>query len=260
MGMWSSLIRPRVKPLVYRLRSKWLYRAASFYVNTVDNDHDSDWWTNGEAAFARARLPGAKLVFDVGAAVGDWTAIALESDPDLMVHCFEPTNRRFSKLAARGFGSRVVLNRLGLGDAPTEAQIFHGAVGGSNTLFSQQYPGTENHAQSETIQISTIDRYCREHGIDHVDFIKMDIEGYEMAAIRGAEQMLRAGKIDVIQFEYSYLFIDAGTSLMQLMRYVNEINPRYEFHKILPTGTRPITKYKHELDNFKTQNWALIRR
>jgi hypothetical protein len=71
--------------------------------------------------------------------------------------------------------------------------------------------------------------------------------------------MLRAGKIDVIQFEYSYVFLDAGTSLMQLMKYVNDINPRYEFHKIYPDGTRPMPTYQHAADNFKMANWAIIR-
>ena len=72
--------------------------------------------------------------------------------------------------------------------------------------------------------------------------------------------MLRAGKIGIVQFEYSYVFLDAGTSLMRLMKYVQGLNPEYEFHKIYPDGTRLISTYEHTLDNFKTQNWAIIKR
>jgi FkbM family methyltransferase len=261
MSVWRSTLRARVKPLVYRFRSRFLYRVASFYVNAVDNDHDNDFHTNGEEAFARERLPGARIVFDVGAAKGDWTAIALSADPNLVVHCFEPTSRRFKVLTDRGFGERAVLNNFGLGEAPARTKIFYNASGGSNSLFPQRYNG-QSYAETdvETVTISTIDAYCRERGIDHVDFIKMDIEGYEMAAIRGAQQMLAAGKIDVIQFEYSYVFLDAGTSLMRLMQYLKEVNPAYEFHKIYPDGTRPVPAYSHTLDNFKTQNWAIIKR
>jgi FkbM family methyltransferase len=261
MRLWRSIVRPYVKPFVYKYRSALLYRAASFYVNAVDNDHDNDWKTNGEAAFARERLRGARVAFDIGAAIGGWTEVALSADPSVVVHCFEPTSRRFAKLSSRGVGERAVLNNFAMGDTVSSAEIFYDASGGSNSLFPQRYGGETYASENvERVQISTIDRYCAEHGIEYVDFIKMDIEGYEPAAIRGAKDMMRAGKIGVIQFEYSYVFLDAGTSLLQLMKVVNEINPDYEFHKIYPDGVRPVRTYRHTLDNFKTQNWALIKR
>src|SRR5262249_15390122 len=162
----------------------------------------------------------------------------------------EPTSRRFELLSARKFGPPAQLNRLGLGDHEAETRIFYNASGGSNSLFPQRYSG-QQYAENdvETITSSTIDSYFRRQSIQNVDFIKLDIEGYEPAAIRGAEQMLRAGKIGIIQFEYSAVFLDAGSSLMQLMRYVADINPQYEFHKIVPNGTRRIPAYEHTLDN-----------
>jgi FkbM family methyltransferase len=261
MSLWRSAFRARVKPLVYRFKSRALYRIASFYINAVDNDNDSDFATNGEASFARSQLGGARVVFDVGAAKGHWTAIALDADPSLKVHCFEPTSRRIKILQDRKFDpSRVVLNNIGLGAKPESTTIFYNASGGSNSIFPQRYNAdTYDPTDVETISVTTIDMYCRERGIEHVDFIKMDIEGYEMAAIRGAEQMLREGRIEVLQFEYSYVFLDAGTSLLQLMRYMHDVNPAYRFYKLYPDGARPIESYAHRLDNFKTQNWAIIK-
>jgi FkbM family methyltransferase len=261
MGIWRASFRSRVKPLVYRYRSRFLYRLANFYVNAVDNDNDSDFKTNGEERFAQTMLRGASTAFDVGAAKGDWTAIALAAEPKVVVHAFEPTTRRFEVLRKRDFGERAILNQLGLGDALKELDIFYGASGGSNSLFPQR-PEGDSYAPTDTekIKITTIDQYCAERGIKHVDFIKMDIEGYEMAAIRGAERMLRSGEIETLQFEYSAVFLDAGASLLGLMQYMREINPAYEFHKILPDGTKRISSYEHAIDNFKTQNWALIKR
>jgi FkbM family methyltransferase len=256
---WSKL-RTYVKPIVYRLRSRLLYRAANQYINVFDNDNDCEMATNGEARFARARLATASVAFDIGAAKGEWTKIALAANPDLQIHCFEPTSRRMKTLEDRKFGSRVVLIQLGLGAAEEVATIFYNASGGSNSLYPQRYGGEHYDAGDvESVKITTIDAYCHEHGIDHVDFVKMDIEGYEMAAIRGAERMLRQGRIDVLQFEYSSVFLDAGTSLMQLMKYVQLVNPAYVFHKIYPDGVQPVPRYTHDLDNFKMQNWALIK-
>ena len=261
MSLWRSTLRGPVKNFAYRFRNRAVYRLCSFYVNAVDNDHDSDFHTNGEAAFARSKLPGCAVAFDVGAARGDWTAIALEANPALQVHCFEPTSRRYAALVDRNFGSRAVLNKLALGDSSGEVSSFYGASGGSNSLFPQRYNGESYHPDDvETVKISTIDQYCREHHIDAIDFIKMDIEGYEMAALRGAEQMLRAGKISIVQFEYSHVFLDAGTSLKQLMEYIHATNPEYVFFKIFPDGARHVPVYEHALDNFKTQNWAFMKR
>jgi FkbM family methyltransferase len=259
MGIWRSTLRPRVKPLLYRFRSKALYRIASFYVNTYDNDNDIGFETNGEARFARERLRGATVAFDVGAAQGEWTKIALAAEPGLKVHCFEPTKRRMQILLDRKFDDRVVLNKLACGDKPATADIFYNASGGSNSIFPQRYAGEHYDPNDvEQISITTIDNYCQQKAIDHVDFIKMDIEGYEMSAIRGAERMLRDGKIGVLQFEYSYVYIDAGTSLMQMMRYLQGVNPNYVFHKLYPDRAEPVRTYRHTLDNFKTQNWAII--
>jgi FkbM family methyltransferase len=250
-----------VKSLTYRLRSRLLYRMASFYVNAVDNDNDTQFATNGETLFANDRLRGATIAFDVGAAKGEWTAIALAADPHVVVHCFEPTSRRFQILIDHKFGERAVLNNFALGDKPGTSKIFYGASGGSNSLYPQRYGG-EAYASTdvETIRISTIDDYCREHRIEHIDFVKMDIEGYETAAIHGAAEMVRAGKIDVIQFEYSYVFLDADASLLKLMRSVRALNPDYDFYKLYPDGPRLVDTYRHTLDNFKTQNWAIVRR
>ena len=142
----------------------------------------------------------------------------------------------------------------------TTKQIFYNASGGSNSLFPQRYAGEHYVASDvETIAITTIDAYCHENAIEHVDFVKMDIEGYEPAAIRGATRMLREGRIEVIQFEYSYVFLDAGSSLMQVMKEVTDANPAYVFHKLYPDRALPVREYRHQLDNFKTQNWAIVR-
>jgi len=260
MSFWKTRLRLRVKPLVYRLRNRLLYKAANFYVNAVDNDQDSDFRTNGEVTFARDRLRGAKLAFDVGAAHGVWTEVALAADPNVVVHCFEPTTPRFKVLCERNFGDRAILRKLGLGDSVSEATIFYNASGGSNSLFPQRYDGeTYDQSDVETVSVTTIDRYCAEHAIDSVDFIKMDIEGFEMAALRGAEGMLRAGRINIVQFEYSDVFLDAGSSLMQVMNFVRDLNPTYDFYKIYPDRIRHIPSYERRFDNFKLQNWAFIK-
>jgi FkbM family methyltransferase len=37
-----------------------------------------------------------------------------------------------------------------------------------------------NHAREEEIAVTTIDKYCSEHGIPKIDLLKIDTEGYEL--------------------------------------------------------------------------------
>ena len=47
------------------------------------------------------------------------------------------------------------------------------------------------------------DDYADGHGITHIDFLKVDAEGADHLVLRGFERLLRAGRIDVVQFEYA---------------------------------------------------------
>jgi FkbM family methyltransferase len=51
------------------------------------------------------------------------------------------------------------------------------------------------------VQVTTIDAFCAQRGIDHIDFLKLDIEGSELPAIRGAQRMMAAGAISTIMVE-----------------------------------------------------------
>ena len=51
------------------------------------------------------------------------------------------------------------------------------------------------------MQATTIDDYCRANGIERIDVRKLDIQGGELAALRGATQMLAEGRISLIYTE-----------------------------------------------------------
>jgi hypothetical protein len=47
----------------------------------------------------------------------------------------------------------------------------------------------------------TLDQYIHDSGIARVDFMKMDIEGYELFAMEGARDAIREGKLPTVFFE-----------------------------------------------------------
>lgn len=52
-----------------------------------------------------------------------------------------------------------------------------------------------------------LDTYLADKGLDRVDLLKLDIEGYELTALRGAERALKSRQIKAIYFEYFEKFL-----------------------------------------------------
>ena len=57
---------------------------------------------------------------------------------------------------------------------------------------------------SVTVPTTTLDQFCAEHEIKHINVLKLDIQGGELLALRGAQRMLAAGAIDLIYSEVSF--------------------------------------------------------
>ena len=119
--------------------SRLLYRACRAYVDRFNGDNNDDIETNGEKYILRRVLPGCKVVFDVGANVGEWTKLALSINPDIQAVCFEPSIGAFAKLVRGSFPSNVVLNNLGLSSAKSESLLYTvGEAAGTNSLHQRQ--------------------------------------------------------------------------------------------------------------------------
>ena len=124
------------------------------------------------------------VVLDIGAYRGTFTRHALESGARVVV-AFEPQpdnyaclEQTFAPEIARG---AVRLVKTAIWD---EAGTLQFAGAGLTGHVSGATDGTI------TVAATTIDDAVRDLGLDRVDFIKMDIEGAERHAVRGASQTL----------------------------------------------------------------------
>jgi hypothetical protein len=52
-----------------------------------------------------------------------------------------------------------------------------------------------------SIQTNTLDNFCKEHQIEFVDILKMDIQGSELSALKGASTLLKEKRIKMIYTE-----------------------------------------------------------
>jgi len=244
-------------------RSHFLFRVCRRFVDNYRGDNNEDIATNGELSVLRQHLPGARVVLDIGANVGNWAHLALSINPTVALHCFEPSQRTFEVLAARRFPNSVRCINAGCGAvAGTKTLYVLQDCDGANSLFQRhgvEVRSAKPEPREEQVRVVTVDGYCEENQCGEIDFIKIDVEGYELEVFKGMTKCLHTGRVRVVQFEYGGTYIDARILLMDIWDFVLSANPHYDFFKILPRGLEAVPRYSQTLENFQYSNWLIVR-
>lgn len=188
-------------------------------------------------------LPSAKGVFDVGSNVGVWTVLMNKANPGAKIHSFEPnpeTYRLLEKNAQRNGCSHVVLNRSAVSDSageisfqvPENASIF-GRV--TPKTGGQDEEGRFSSARSFSVPTIRLAEYCRTNSINEIDFLKVDVEGYELAALMGLEPLLSQRKVKALYVETMKENHDRmGASFSGLLKFISDCG--YRFYTLSEDG------------------------
>lgn len=133
-----------------------------------------------------------RTVFDVGANVGDKAAIFSEI-ADRVV-CVEADPNTAAGLKFRfSFRKRVVVQNIAVGAEVGIAQMFRKKYSGFNTLSKKwsDAAGQQGVTDNGTVDVpvTTLDLLIAQYGMP--DYIKIDVEGYELPTIHGLSQPIR---------------------------------------------------------------------
>jgi FkbM family methyltransferase len=155
------------------------------------------------------------VFFDVGANLGQTSSAALTTFAGATIFAFEPDQTSFAKLGENVQSSRFKAFNVALSDRSGEARFFdYGALATSNSLVEDsQYAKRANHAATvTTVECETLDSCCARLSISHVDVLKIDTEGHEMAVLQGASQMLVKQRVRFIYVEFNTMLPKPGTT------------------------------------------------
>lgn len=210
----------------------------------------------------RAAYPGQTLTFfDCGSNVGDFVKLLFDrfGSDGFKVLCFEPSRKNFAALQDNlaVYGDAVEMFNFAVGEAPGTATLF--GTGDSSTLCSlhaREIRPDLTLTPLEEISIRRIDDVCREQGIERVHFLKLDVEGHELFALKGATSLLAAGGVDFVQFEFGGTDIDSRTFLRDFWRILDG----YAISRIMKRGLHTFEKYHESQECFFLQNFLAERR
>lgn len=155
-------------------------------------------WCYDACRFAGTR--DFRSAFDVGAHVGEITLHLARFFPQAEIHAFEPIAATHAELTRALAGRpRLHAHALALSDAPGEMRV---QVQSESTLNSLVFAaGDEAASSGEIVRIDTAAAFCARHGLTSLDILKVDAQGYDLAVLRGAETLLRAGRVPFVVTE-----------------------------------------------------------
>ena len=164
---------------------------------------------------ARVRLAPQDIltVIDIGANVGDVCGHLLANFLDAKVHAFEPDGDCFDQLAARFAAEpRVTPVKMGLSDRPGRQTLFRYSESGLNALSSLAAESAKflsgygvQAVGTQEVELTTLDDYCQQKDIARVDFLKMDVQGWEIHCLRGCQRLLSSSSIEAIYCEVNFV-------------------------------------------------------
>lgn len=173
----------------------------------------------------------ARTIIDVGGNIGQ-SCLEINNNrnalfKDFKIISFEPYPETYHhfihNLKLNHSIQNIRVENMGLGEEESEVKMFRECntnSGGNKVVFDT----SQNTAGIETVKITTLDHYVESHQIEKVDFIKIDIEGYEYSALKGAEKTLRKFKPKLYLELDTHNLKKQGTSPAEVLSYLKNLN------------------------------------
>ena len=160
------------------------------------------------------------IVLDIGANIGIHSVYLSRFAEK--VYAFEPVPDTFERLK-----ENIALNKadnitalctaVGEQNATATMQLFDKANSSWNSFYK---PNTSEAKPVSTAEVPviTLDSFAEKEKIHEIGFIKIDVEGYELSVLKGAQQLLAQKRIKVLSFEITEMHGKDTEGIFKLLR------------------------------------------
>lgn len=250
--------------LVWRLGRK-LYRAARGESNNAMATNGESFLQRIVAERAARESAGPITVLDIGANVGIWTQFLFpilteEQRSSIRSYAFEPVPETFEELA-RNMSSiaaeaKPVAMQVAFSDESGEAEmvVMH-RLGGTNSL---EFDASMASQAEEIVRVrkTTLGIFCGEEKIDRIHLAKVDTEGHDSFVLKGAIDLFREERIDVVQFEYNHRWVYSRSYLKDVFDLLEGLP--YSISRIRGERLEVLPEWHPEMERYFEANYAVV--
>ncbi|NEQ39984.1 MAG: FkbM family methyltransferase [Okeania sp. SIO3I5] len=209
------------------------------------------WALNTEINAAKSVIHTSHpVIFDVGANNGEWSLLLHKMFPESRIFLFEPQPACQKIIMEKQIpNSKLIPNAVS--SKRGTVQLY---TTDETSVIASLHQRYESYLQSRTfysidVETITLDSVIEDNGLSCVDFIKMDIEGHELDALKGVTKSLEKGIIKALSFEFGCGNINSRTFFRDFWNFLFPMN--YRIYRILPSSRlMPIESYYEDCEYF----------
>lgn len=192
-------------------------------------DHGSASSIEANETYKALRDIETPVIFDIGANIGTYATWIAKFFPNGSLYCFEPQRLVFQllcgNLAINNFDN-VYPHNMAIGDRDYyltvyEPDYYQNEDFGIFSLIEDKI--TKKSGKSYVVQVSSLDTFVDTYKIPKIDFLKIDVEGMDMAVLKGATKTLSNFR-PIIFIEHSD---NRQSILQQIVDYLGLDNYNY---------------------------------
>lgn len=139
-------------------------------------------------------IENGDVVLDIGTNIGEVILNIAKKNTNGKIYGFEPVDYNYEKLitniSLNNFAN-IIVSKLALSDKK-ETLFYKEKKGHSGGISMNKEAKMDN--SYKTIESVTLDEFVKEKRLDKIDFIKVDIEGFEMNFLQGAKETIKQFK------------------------------------------------------------------
>jgi FkbM family methyltransferase len=225
--------------------------------------NNCDMTKNGELDVVNNFIKPDHVVFDIGANKGDWSAYVLKTIPGIALYAFEPIPDIFVILKKNIPSTNVAFFNIAVAEEDTTKAFFYYAKNSVLCELSTLHRRSDEVEQRFTMKPTVlsvptkkIDSICKELGISHIDFMKIDTEGAELDVLHGARGLLERNAISILQFEYGGTYKDAQITLEEVYTFLTSHD--YSIFRMIPNGLIQISEWNPTLESYQYSNYLAV--
>ena len=190
----------------------------------------------------KLKLNQSPIIFDIGANRGQSIERFLKIFPNCTIHAFEPVKKEFLNLKEKFLTNKnIYINNFALGDKIEDKKLNVMARSATSSFYdlnentewlkitSKQYnTNTKDFKKSsEDVKVITLDHYCEDKGIEFIDLIKIDVQGYEDKVLAGSKKIFSKDIVNAVETEI--MFDDVYEKHLSFSDIERHLLPNFRF-------------------------------